>query len=160
MSGYYQRQTCMNGHVITSYVGSPWGNARMQPFCGDCGAATILECPSCREPQRGYPLDAVMGERGTPKAYCGRCGKPYPWTEGHLAAATELVTEDELLSATDKELLTATFADMTSENPRTTLAATRFKRLAAKAGKGLGDAIQKTLVDVLSETAKKVMLGQ
>ena len=69
------------------------------------------------------------------------------------------MAEDELLSAEDKELLTATFGDMTSENPGTTLAATRFKRLATKAGKGLGEALQKTLVDVVSETAKKVLLG-
>jgi hypothetical protein len=93
-------------------------------------------------------------------AFCWNCGTPYPWTERQFAAAGELVSEDELLSAQDKEQLTATFVDMTSENPRTTLAATRFKRLAARAGKGLGEAIQRTLVDVVSETAKKVILGK
>jgi hypothetical protein len=59
-----------------------------------------------------------------------------------------------------KNLLTATFTDMSSENPKTTLAATRFRKLASKAGKGLGEALQGTLVDVLSETAKKVILGK
>jgi hypothetical protein len=101
-----------------------------------------------------------MSERATPKSFCGNCGMPYPWTERKLSAAAELLAEDETLNATEKEQLTDSLTEMTSENPRTTLAATKFKKLAAKAGRGLGDALQKTLVNVLSETAKKVMLGQ
>jgi len=160
MSHFYGRQTCLNGHVVTSYVGATFADERMQPFCSQCGERTITDCPSCKFPQRGYSVDAVMSEKTTPRAFCGNCGKPYPWTERQLAAAAELVAEDEMLNATEKEQLTASFSEMTSENPRTTLAATKFKKLAAKAGKGLGEALQKTLVDVLSETAKKVLLGQ
>jgi hypothetical protein len=159
MPGYYQRQTCLNGHIISNSVGTPHGNAHMQPFCGECGAQTIVDCPSCHQPQRGNLRDVLASGESYPDSYCWNCGTPYPWTERHLAAATELVAEDDLLSSQEKELLNSTFADMTSENPRTTLAATRFKKLAAKAGKGLGEAIQRTLVDVLSETAKKIMLG-
>jgi hypothetical protein len=159
MPGYWDRQTCLNGHIISNSVGTPHGNAHLQPFCSKCGAQTILACPACEHSQRGNLKDVMPVGSSTPDAYCWNCGKPYPWTERHLAAAAELVSEDEMLSGPDKEFLTATFVDMTSENPRTTLAATRFKRLAAKAGKGLGEAIQKTLVDVLSETAKKVIVG-
>jgi hypothetical protein len=130
-----------------------------QPFCSRCGERTIIACPACNEAQLGWPEDVIRAYEESPDAYCWNCGKAYPWTQRQLAAATELVSEDEQLSEPDKELLTATFVDMTSENPRTTLAATRFRRLAARAGKGLGDAVQKTLVDVLSETAKKVLLG-
>jgi hypothetical protein len=100
-----------------------------------------------------------MSEKTTPKAFSGNCGTPYPWTERRVAAAAELVAEDETLNATEKDQLTASISEITSENPRTSLAATKFKKLAAKAGKGLGEALQKTLVDVLSESAKKVLLG-
>lgn len=48
---------------------------------------------------------------------------------------------------------------LTSENPRTSLAATRFKRIIRKAGKAVGKAVQKAIVDVVSETAKKIILG-
>jgi hypothetical protein len=44
--------------------------------------------------------------------------------------------------------------------PRTELAAARFKRLMAKAGPALADGLHKIVVDVLSEAAKKAVLGQ
>ena len=147
----------MNGHVITNFVGSN-GSDHTQPFCDQCGAATIINCPSCNAPQKGSMVD-VIGSTRTPDAYCWSCGKPYPWTATRLEAAADLVTEDELLSESEKLQLTSTFTDLTSENPRTTLAATRFKRILMNAGKGAGEAIQKTLVDIASETAKKIILG-
>jgi hypothetical protein len=70
-----------------------------------------------------------------------------------------MVMEEEHLSDEDKATLTASLPDLTSDTPQTTLAATRFKRIAAKAGRGLGEALYKTLVDVISETAKKTILG-
>jgi hypothetical protein len=160
MSAFYQRQTCINGHVITSYVGSSFAQGRMQDFCGDCGAPTIVECPACHEPQRGFSTNDARADKATPKAYCGKCGNPYPWTESKLAAARELVHEDDLLSEADKEALSGSLLDLTSENPRTTVSASRFKRIAAQGRKGLAEAIQKTLVDVLSETAKKIIQGE
>jgi hypothetical protein len=157
--GFYGRQTCLNGHVVTSYLGKPFGDVRAQNYCSRCGAETITACPSCGESQRGYSLSAAYADKAKPDAHCHNCGKPYPWTARHLVAAEEMVREDELLSDADKSQLTSTFVDLTSENPRTTLAATRFKRIISKAGKAVGEAIQKTIVDVASETAKKIILG-
>jgi hypothetical protein len=131
----------------------------MQKFCEKCGEATITDCPRCGTSIRGFRSDTVRGDISSPQAYCQSCGRAFPWTEKQLLSAEELVSEDELLGADEKKQLAATFRDMTSENPRTTLAATRFKRLASKAGKGLAEALQKTLVDVLSETAKKIVTG-
>jgi hypothetical protein len=157
--GFHGRQTCLNGHVITSYLGKPFGDVKAQKYCSNCGAETIIACPLCGEPQRGYSLSATYADKTTPAAHCHNCGKPYPWTVQRLEAAEELVREDEVLSETEKEQLAATFVDIISENPRTTLAATRFKRIIKKAGKAVGEAVQKTIVDVASETAKKIILG-
>jgi hypothetical protein len=95
----------------------------------------------------------------SPDAYCWNCGRPYPWTSARLEAAAELAQEDESLTDADKQQLVSTFVDITSENPRTTVAATRFKRIIRKAGKAVGEAVQKTIVEVASETAKKIILG-
>ncbi len=47
--------------------------------------------------------------------------------------------------------------DIVRDTPKTTVAATRFKRILAKAGTGAGQAFRDILVDVISETAKKMI---
>ena len=54
-------------------------------------------------------------------------------------------------------MLKKSLNDLVSDTPNTPLAAQRFKRLVAKAGKGVADTFHKVLVDVLSEAAKKVI---
>jgi hypothetical protein len=158
MAGYFARQTCLNGHIISNFVAGR-ADDLTQPFCSKCSAPTIINCPSCGKPQHGSLADVISSDR-KPDNYCWNCGKPYPWTEKRLQAAEELIREDELLNAEDKAQLTATLPEMTSENPRTTLAATRFKRIIKKMGAALGEAVQKTMVDIASETAKKIILGK
>lgn len=43
------------------------------------------------------------------------------------------------------------------DTPSTTVPATRIKKLIAKAGKGAAESFREILVDVLSETAKKML---
>jgi hypothetical protein len=160
MPGYYQRQTCLNGHITSNTVGTPYGNAHMQPFCGDCGAETVVNCPSCNQAQRGTLRDAMTVGKKTPDAFCWNCGKAYPWTERQIAATAALVNEEEQLSEDDKRLLTSTLADLASDTPNTALAATRFKRIVGKVGGTFKTAMYKFIVDFTSETAKKIVMGE
>lgn len=160
MPGYHQRQTCLNGHITSNYVGTAHGNAHMQPFCGMCGAETIVNCPSCRKPQRGSLQDVLVSGDSTPDSYCWSCGKPYPWTEGRISAVAELVQEEEQLSEQDKLTLTTSLPELVSDTPRTTLAATRVRRIAGKVGGTFKAAMYKFAVDCASETAKKIVLGE
>lgn len=159
MPGYHQRQTCPNGHVTSNYVGTPHGNAHMQTFCDECGAQTIVNCPSCRSPQRGSIRDVLSAGKPVPDAYCWNCGKPYPWTELQTEAALEMIQEEQDLNESDKAVLSAALPDLISETPRTALAATRFKRIVSSAGPTFRAATYKFIVDVSSETAKKIILG-
>src|SRR5712691_5817617 len=52
---------------------------------------------------------------------------------GSSAGASDLVEESEL-SAEDRTALRATFPDLVSDSPQTTVAVSRFKRIIAKAG--------------------------
>ena len=88
---------------------------------------------------------------------CPDCGKPYPWTEIKLKAAQELADELDSLSAEERSLLKKSLNDIVRDTPKTTVAATRFKRLVAKAGKSAADGFRDILVDVLSEAVKKVI---
>ena len=89
--------------------------------------------------------------------FCPDCGKPYPWTEAKLKAAKELTDLLEELEPEEREILKKSFNDIVRDTPQTTVAATRFKRLAAKAGKVAADGLKDILVDIASETAKKLI---
>jgi len=176
--GWYEKaQICTSGHVIN------WMSA-LKPeynrsFCDKCGAPTITNCQYCKAVIRGYHheglpahedadmmLQEVMGLMPSAMNYninlirpsfCPDCGKPYPWTEAKLKAARELSDELDSLSPKERELLKKSINDIVRDTPQTTVAATQFKRLAAKAGKVAADAFRDILVDVLSETAKKII---
>jgi len=156
-------QICTNGHVINSQsVSKPDFNRQ---FCSKCGAPTITNCENCNNSIRG-----IYHSRGSMIApppnvtwfplpiFCPDCGKPYQWTEAKLKAAQELSDEVDNLSPEERSLLKKSLDDIIRETPETTVAATRFKRLVAKAGKVAADGFRDILVDVLSETAKKIIL--
>jgi len=156
--GYDVAQICLNGHVITAMAGHV--PERTRNFCEDCGAATITECPSCDQSIPGFYLNsAVVGSLYEPPAFCGDCGKPYPWTGRRLEAARELALEAGSLSSDERGQLIASFDDLTRDTPRTQVAVGRFKRLAAKAGVETASALRAVLVDVMSEAAKKAIWG-
>ena len=90
-------------------------------------------------------------------AFCPDCGKPYPWTEAKLKAARELADELDNLSLEERETLKKSLDDIIRDTPQTAVAATRFKRLVAKAGQVTANGFRDTLVDILSEAAKKII---
>lgn len=146
-------QICLNGHVITTAF-EDFPDHRSD-YCPACGEKTIHACTNCNVPIRGH-LRGAFGTGNEPvKPYCHNCGKPFPWTERALAAAKELA-EESALSEADQQILTESIRGMTSDTANTPLAASRFKKLVAKAGPVVGEAIRKTIVDVISESAKKM----
>ena len=131
---------------------------RMRKFCERCGEATITACPSCSQPIPGYYLNsALIGSSYEPPAFCGDCGKPFPWTERRLDAARELAFEAEHLTGEERQQLADSLNDLTRDTPKTQVAVGRFKRLAAKAGVETGNALRTVLVDVMSDAAKKAL---
>ncbi|HXJ91564.1 MAG TPA: DUF2321 domain-containing protein [Terriglobia bacterium] len=138
-------QICRNGHlVLSSLKESPQFR---KSFCEDCGAATIEECQACGWPIAGIGPLAWMGGGGPyqPPRYCGECGEPFPWTETALTAAKEYTDHLDQLSPEEKTMLKGTFDDLTSDTPRTALAANRFKRFISKIAPGASGVLQKML---------------
>ena len=159
-SWYDTAQICMNGHPINCMsVSSPEHNKK---FCDRCGAKTITNCENCSTPIKGFyhnPWAIRPGNLSwfTPRSFCDNCGKPYPWTEAKLKAAQELSDELDNLSPEEREILKKSLDDIIRDTPQTTVAANRFKKLVAKAGKVAADGFRDILVDVLSEAAKKII---
>ncbi len=150
---YDVAQVCVNGHVVNS--SSKRFPHHNQDFCSACGKRTITECQDCGKPIRGAYVES-FGEFDRPN-FCHGCGKPYPWTAEKLEAAKAYADEVEGLSTEERETLKRSFDDLIVESPRTQLAAMRFKKLLPKIGQQVGSAFRDLLVDIASETAKKVL---
>ena len=157
VSWYDVMQVCLNGHKITAMLKSSPEYGKQH--CSDCGATTISNCQKCQAGIQGYHhVPGVIGGSLTKvHAFCHECGEPYPWTTARLGAAQELAEELEGLNEEEKETLKASLDDLVRDTPRTTLAATRFKRIVAKAGKGAADTFKDILIGVISEAAKKMI---
>jgi hypothetical protein len=93
-------------------------------------------------------------------AYCLHCGRPFPWTESKLVAARAIAEESDDLDAEDREQLDAILPDLIAktETPRTQLAIVRLKKLTKKGGSAFAEALRKTLIDVVSESVRNVLL--
>jgi hypothetical protein len=148
-------QVCLNGHKTAEGL-KTWPQHGKQ-FCSNCGAATISKCQNCQKDIPGFYHAPFNIADAVVPVFCQSCGKPYPWTESKLKAAQELAQEVEGLSDSERDALKASLDDLVRDTPRTGLAATRFKRLVAKSGKGTAEAFKTILIDVLVETAKRVI---
>lgn len=158
MSGswYDVAQICQNGHVVNNTVRKyPQHNKK---FCDKCGAPTLTQCQSCNtEIQGEYHVDGVVSFSDyILPLFCHNCGKPYPWTEIRIKAAQELVQELDI-SGEDKQILVESISEIVKNTPRTSVSATNFKRIVSKAGIQVGIAFRDILVDIVSETAKKMI---
>jgi hypothetical protein len=130
---------------------NPEGQERsIQAFCTRCGARNITACEACQTP---------INHRfaGETHSYCAGCGKPFPWTETALTTAREYADELEELSNEDKTILKATFTDLTVDSPKTEIAASRFKSILRKLAPDAAETIRKTIVEIASETAVKLL---
>ncbi len=156
MVQYDVAQVCPNGHLITSYATKH--PQCKQVFCETCGEETIMKCPKCGSLIRGGYND-FGGSLDSPPPHCIYCGAAFPWTELKRQAALDMVDELEDLKDKEKEMLKKSIDDIILDLPQTTVAATRLKKFFLKAGKGTASALRDIVVDIASETARKILQG-
>ena len=157
IEGYDIAQICANGHATNASTRSmPQFN---QDYCDKCGANTFTACPACNTPIRGeYYTPGVIGiSCYEPPAFCYKCGKPFPWTEGRMNAAVELIQNE--VSAEDAKTFKTSIDDIVRDTPRTQVGVGKFKKIIGKVGKETASAVRDILVDIASETAKKAIWG-
>ena len=153
MSDYCPAEICMNGHVISKF------KTGVETYCSNCGAKTISKCPSCGSAIRGaYDNTYDFGLDYKCPSYCYSCGNPYPWTKSQIEAVTELLVLDQQLSVDKKEYISSNINSLTNDAPKTKAVATKVKLYLSEAAT-TGNAIKDILVDILSETAKKIIFG-
>ena len=155
MAGYDVAQICLNGHVVNSSTQRFPKNSA--DFCTRCGEATITSCPECGAAIRGsYSRHGWVAFEGVPK-YCAGCGRSFPWTQSRLQAARDFVKELSDLTEEEQLALATSIEDLVKETPATQVAAVRYRKYVLKAGKAAATALRDILVDLVSETAKKML---
>ena len=154
--GYDVAQVCPNGHVSNPSTKNCPQHSRN--FCEECGEQTVTSCMKCKNPIRGRYWGGVIDlTEYKPPACCGDCGHAFPWTERRIKAAKEMLTESGELTPEQVKETEASIEELAKNSPQGQVAATRMKRILSKVGKGTASAVRDILVDIASETAKKVI---
>ncbi len=118
-------------------------------FCTTCGAANINACQHCQTP-------IEIRHSGDRPAYCGGCGKPFPWQESAIENLKAVLQESNL-SAQELQEAENALPDVLRETAKTESASLKLKRIMGKLGKPLYDVAIKVITDVASESAKKTL---
>ncbi|NQU66548.1 MAG: DUF2321 domain-containing protein [Candidatus Marinimicrobia bacterium] len=152
-------QICINGHIITDSYRPSSSN---QNFCDNCGETLITNCKNCDAPIRGKEwIPDIMADRPVglyrPKSFCYNCGKPFPWTEAVLVSAKELAMFSDAYSEDEKKVLSQSIDEIIIDTPKTKVEAVKFSHLMKKGGRAIADGFREILIDVISETAKKII---
>ena len=152
---YNNATICLNGHVLSKY------NANHQKYCSRCGTDTYSFCPECQAPIRGLydtPGVTILGNRTYHLPYyCYECGAPYPWTQKILDNAVELLSLDDDLDVASKELIKTAIPELIVDTTTTPVAIAKYRKGISSSGQILKDSLRQLLVDVVSETTKKVL---
>ncbi|MHA9740729.1 DUF2321 domain-containing protein [Robinsoniella peoriensis] len=154
---YYGATICLNGHVISKR------KANFQKYCLKCGKETYSNCLRCNAPINGLieiKGAVVAGDRFYERPfYCYECGSPYPWTEKILNDAVELLSLDDNLEPSIKELIKSAIPDLIVDTPSTPLAIAKYNKGISKAGQIIKDSMYSLLIDVISEATKKALFS-
>lgn len=154
---YNNATICLNGHVVSKY------NANHQKYCSQCGTETYSFCPKCHAPIRGIfdnPGVTILGNRPYQLPYyCYECGAPYPWTQKILDNAIELLSLDDDLDDSSKELIKSSIPGLIVDVPTTPIAVAKYRKGISHAGQMIKDSMRQLLVDIVSETAKKTLFS-
>jgi hypothetical protein len=157
--GYDIAQVCFNGHVTNSSAKRI--SEHNQEYCNRCGQKTITNCPSCNNEIRGdYWGGGFSTAEFIAPSYCQKCGKPFPWTENKIKSVIEYSKEFGGLDSNEADELEKSINDLVSDTPKTQLGASRFKRIMTKVGAESASAIKEIIVDIVSESAKKIIWGK
>lgn len=155
---YDSAQICLNGHIVNIAIkDTPEHNAK---FCKFCGQPTVTACSACKTEIRGkHFIKGVWSwsVRIPLPRFCETCGNPYPWTQAKMKAVEDLAGAIDGFSDEDRSDLKSSVGEIVKDTPQTAVAATRFKRLMKKAGKGAADGFKNILADIISEAVKKVI---
>jgi hypothetical protein len=122
----------------------------------------MTHCPNCRVGIRGdYHVEEVfvLNAHYTPPAYCFNCGNPFEWTKRKIAGAVDLLEIGADVTPVELQQFRTDLTDATRDTPKTQVASLRIRNLMAKVGTSVAGGVREIVIDLVSETAKKIIWG-
>jgi len=151
---YYGATICHNGHVMSKR------ETNHQRFCSKCGAETFSNCPKCGELIWGLEkLNNSFDRADRPYRkpyYCHSCSTPYPWTQKILDNAVELLSLNDDLSESAKELIKNSIPNLIVETLDTPIAIAKYRKGISSAGELLKNSLYQLLKDIVCTSAQKI----
>ena len=163
MAEYWNGKICLNGHVVD------YGNGEKDSFCSKCGSQVLDSCTHCNTKIRGASKhwSAMVGsavsyfdakpENMKVPFYCRNCSEPYEWTNRILESSVSLISMDENVDESIKELIKSAIPDLLVETPETPVAIAKYKMYIPKINKTVSDSLYQLLIDFMAETAKRAL---
>jgi hypothetical protein len=176
---YDTAEICKNGHVITlHYESLP---IERKSYCPLCNAATIHECPTCREKIQGcyhvgkrtltsfncfepgqeqysyHTYCITQPEQYVLPAYCYHCGKPFPWTDALISEADKIIEMMSDLKPDQKKELKSIFPDLIADTSSTVSSSIKAGSILKSVDKFLVDALKAQVGSSIVATAAKFL---
>ena len=154
---YYEPITiCENKHIVAV------SEEYTSKCCELCGSKVYTVCPHCGTPIRGPKrYNKVVSPYSlayyTIPSYCRVCLEPYPWVDKLFNEVVELLALDIDLDNQSKDLIKTAIPGLIVEDMYTPIAAEKYKKGIAKAKEPLVNLLKSLLIDMVCETAKKII---
>src|SRR5215470_12868906 len=148
---------CRRGHVVAFAESGLFID--LATFCDRCGGAVYSSCPSCCAPFPSGVLTFAQFEY--PRAFCRRCGLPFPWAtrEDIVAHVQNVLAEDRDLADGDRRVLAEQLDSLRrvpSDDATLRRQVRALERLRARAPKHWED-ILPTLTPILSAEHRRAL---
>jgi hypothetical protein len=158
MGKYRTAEICLNGHVTTDSADNC--PELREKFCSKCGEKTITACPDCNTNIRGHYYVAgivTLGEEFKPPLFCYNCGSAFPWTVTLMEEAVECVDSTNSLTNDELERFRKDLCEIVKDSPKVQASSLRIKSTLQKIGTVGANCVKEIIVQIASETAKKII---
>lgn len=157
MASYRNATICINGHVLST------SDSNTQAKCSKCGNEAISSCGNCGTAIRGsliYPSNYIGFYNFNFPNYCHNCGEPYPWTSLILDNVIELMALEDDVDDNVKEIIKNSIPGLLVDSPKTPLSVAKYQKNIGKFSDPIKNGLYQILIDVVSESVKKILFPQ
>lgn len=151
---------CLNGHIVNDSTNEC--KEKNSNYCTLCGEDTISVCDKCKAIIRGtlFTNERPFESIETAPNFCFQCGNPFPWLVKKIETALEIVIQSPGNENINREELKNDLLELTKDTPSTSLAALKINKVKKNIAENTLKIFNNLLVEIVSETAKKIILGK